>query len=159
MLGIAAKCLQFSKPILAGVMLLMAFSGCGVGWATGDYKPYVGEQENWPVGKGAYSDSNTALPTFYGFPPYPYEVMGYLDATTAPSRRFYRIEFAAKRAKDIGADAIIVLNKDGPNQELANAFNIHLDPESSSGDFFGKARVILVRWKARAGIGQTPHGS
>jgi hypothetical protein len=37
-------------------------------------------------------------------------VIGYLDATTAPIRHRGVIAFAARRAKELGADAIIVLS-------------------------------------------------
>jgi hypothetical protein len=37
-------------------------------------------------------------------------VIGYLDATTAPIRHRGAVAFAARRAKELGADAIIVLS-------------------------------------------------
>ena len=50
---------------------------------------------------------------FYELPKSSHTVIGYLDATTAPNRRFGIVSFVARRAKELGADAVIILNKEG----------------------------------------------
>jgi hypothetical protein len=47
-------------------------------------------------------------------------VLGYLDATTAPVRRRGVVEFSARRAKEIGGDAIIVQSS---GSEYAGTFS------------------------------------
>ena len=57
-----------------------ALTGC----ATADFTPYVGAQQNWPTAGGAFVSNRYVVPAYYGLPPSPYVVLGYLDATTAP---------------------------------------------------------------------------
>lgn len=128
--------------VSAAFCLAFSFAGCAIG----HYHAYVGAQKKWPTSAGSFADTVEGVPIFYNFPPRPYFVLGYLDAKTAPIRRHTRFSFAARRAKELGADAIIALNKDGENRELAGTFGVHLDPDSSSGDFFGAAEAVLIRW-------------
>jgi hypothetical protein len=132
-----------APSVLALFCVMLCLVGC---WAAGDYHAYMGEQKKWPTSTGSYADTVEGVPIFYSFPPRPYVVLGYLEAKTAPIRRHTRFSFAARRAKDLGADAIIALNKDGQNKELAETFGVHLDPDSSSSDFFGAAEAVLIRW-------------
>jgi len=99
-----------SKPIitvLGCVTLLLA--GC----ATSDFRPYSGAQQVWPTSPGAFIETKYAVPAYFGLPPMPYEVLGYLNATTGISPLLTRggIKYAASRAKQIGGDAIIVLGE------------------------------------------------
>jgi hypothetical protein len=64
-----------------------AFAAALAGCATADFTPYVGAQQNWPTARGAIVASEYAVPAYYGYPPRPYIVLGYLDATTAPVPR------------------------------------------------------------------------
>ena len=91
-------------PCLVTLSIAALLTGC----ATGDFTPYSGAQQNWPTAPGAFVKTQYAVPAYYGLPPRPYVVLGYLDADTAPIRRKGVVEFAAKRAKEIGGDAIIV---------------------------------------------------
>ncbi len=97
-----------SKHIVSvlGCFVLM-LSGCAIA----DFRPYSGAQQNWPTAPGAFMETNNAVPTYFGPPSRPYEVLGYLDATTAPIRRRGVVRFAASRAKQSGGDAIIVLQE------------------------------------------------
>ena len=79
--------------------------------ATADFKPYVGQQQDWPTAPGAIMDTKYVVPVYYGPPPRPYKIVGYLDATTAPVRRRGVVSFAARRAKEMGGDAIIIASK------------------------------------------------
>jgi hypothetical protein len=146
---ISKTCLQrrirFAWRGLALLALIgadLAFVSCAIG----HYHAYVGSQRNWPTSPGSFADTVEGIPIFYNFPPRPYVVLGYLEAKTAPVRRHTRFSFAARRAKEIGADAIIALNKEGQNRELAETFGVQIDPDSSSGDFFGQAEAVLIRW-------------
>jgi hypothetical protein len=79
--------------------------------AEADFKPYVGQQQDWPTAPGAIVDTRHVVPVYYGALPRPYRVLGYLEATTAPVRRRDTINFSARRAKEMGGDAIIVLSE------------------------------------------------
>ena len=112
----------FDRRVLKALMLssvVSLWAGC---WAAGDCHAYGGEQKKWPISIGSYADTVDGILVFYTFPPRPYIVLGYLEAKTAPVRRHTRFSFAARRAKDLGSDAIIGLNKDGQNKELAETF-------------------------------------
>jgi hypothetical protein len=78
-----------------------------------DFEPYSGQQQqNWPTSPGTFVSNEYIVPTYFGYPPRPYNVMGYLDARTAPIRHRGVVVFAARRAKELGADATIVLSLD-----------------------------------------------
>lgn len=94
----------------AHIVLALAFtllSGCA--WAK--YRGYEGSQQNWPRSPGTFVDREHAIPVYYGPPSRSYAVIGFIDATTAPIRRSGVVSFAARRAKENGADAIIVLEE------------------------------------------------
>jgi hypothetical protein len=133
---------RHASSVLTLLFTVLCFAGCAIG----HYHAYVGAQKKWPTSAGSFADTVEGVPIFYSFPPRPYFVLGYLEAKTAPIRRHTRFSFAARRAKELGADAIIALNKDGENRELAGTFGVQLDPDSSSGDFFGAAEAVLIRW-------------
>lgn len=95
------------------------------------------------------------------YPNRPYNVIGYLDATTAPIRRRGVVAFAARRAKELGADAIIVLAE---GQEYAGAFstgnayttgfvyrggfNATTTGTSFAGALYrGRAKVLAIKWR------------
>jgi hypothetical protein len=90
-----------------------------------------------------------------------YNVIGYLDATTAPIRRRGVVAFAAQRAKELGADAIIVLQE---GEEYAGSistgnafttgnfypggFNATTTATGVSGPLFrGRAQVLAIKWR------------
>jgi hypothetical protein len=146
---IAKASSQGTARLTCRALALLALVGTGLSFAScaiGHYHAYVGAQKKWPTSPGSYADMVEGIPIFYNFPPRPYVVLGYLEAKTAPIRRHTRFSFAARRAKEIGADAIIALNKEGQNRELAETFGVQIDPDSSSGDFFGQAEAVLIRW-------------
>lgn len=88
-----------------GVLLLL--SGC----ATADFTPYSGTQQNWPVAAGAFVETKYDVPVYRGTPDRPYRVLGYLSADTAPVRRHAVTAFMARRAKELGGDALILTSK------------------------------------------------
>ncbi len=91
---------------------VITFLGCSflLGCATADFTPYRGAQQNWPVGSGAFVETKCTVPVFFGPPNQPYEVLGYLNAETAPirSQRGMVIAFMARRAKELGGNALII---------------------------------------------------
>jgi len=88
-------------------------------------------------------------------------LIGYLDATTAPIRHRGVVAFAARRAKELGADAIIVLSHGtqyaGPvstgraftsGQVYGSGFNATTTGTSFSGPLvFGRASIIMTKWR------------
>jgi hypothetical protein len=63
------------------------------------------------MARGAFVETRYAVPVFFGTPDHPYDVLGYLNAETAParSRRGMIIAFIARRAKEVGGNGLIVL--------------------------------------------------
>jgi hypothetical protein len=131
------------------ILFAVVLSGCAIG----DFTPYSGQQQNWPTQPGAFVSTKYAIPAYiHSWPDRPYVVLGYLDATTAPIRRWAGgpVAFAAQRAKELGADAIIVEQQ---GQEYAGSF-IQGDVDtygsfqaSSYPMFRGKAQVLAIKWK------------
>lgn len=97
------------------VLAAASFSGCA--WAK--FRVYEGGQQQWPTAPGSFVERDHAIPVYFSPPPRLYSVIGFIDATTAPIRRSGVIAFAARRAKEKGADAIIVLQE---GSEYAGTF-------------------------------------
>ena len=146
-------------PSLAIVTLAtLLFSGCAIG----DFTSYSGQQQNWPTQPGSFVSRNYVIPAYvHSWPDRPYVVLGYLDATTAPIRRQGVVAFAARRAKELGADAIIVMQQ---GQEYAGSISSGSAYTSgtlyntgfiatttgtgfSAPLFLGKAQVLAIKWK------------
>jgi hypothetical protein len=86
---------------------------------------------------------------------------GYLDTTTAQIRHLGIVAFAARRAKELGADAIIVLSHGTeyagtisttgaftPGQVYGSGFNAATTGTSFSGPLVsGKASVLTIKWR------------
>ena len=103
------------------------------GSATADFTPYRGAQQNWPVATGAFVDNKYAVPVFFGAPNRPYDVLGYLNAETAPvrSRRGAVIAFMARRAQEVGGNGLIVL---GTNRQYVGS----VSSSSVTGNVYGQ---------------------
>ena len=151
-----------SRLFLLAVLLL---SGCAIA----DFTPYSGRQQNWPTAPGAFVKTEYVVPAYLGYPSRPYNVVGYLDATTAPIRRRGVVAFAARRAKELGADAIIVLQQGAEYAGTlatanpytsANVFGSYVGNTftgtgfaSTTGTsvavplFFGKASIVMIKWR------------
>jgi hypothetical protein len=142
----------------AFIAATLLFSGCAIG----DFTSYSGQQQNWPTQPGSFVSTNYVIPAYvHSWPDRHYIVLGYLDATTAPIRRRGVVGFAARRAKELGADAIIVMQQ---GQEYAGS--ISNGSAFTSGNFYnnsftatttgtgfsaplflGKAEVLAIKWK------------
>ena len=136
--------------------MVTLLSGCAIA----DFTPYSGQQQNWPTQPGSFVNTGYAIPAYISsYPDRPYNVIGYLDATTAPVRRRGVVAFAARRAKELGADAIIVLAE---GQEYAGAlstgnayttgfvyrggFNATTTGTSFAGALYrGRAKVVAIK--------------
>ena len=117
--------MKFPLFLLACALL----TGC----AMADFTPYRGAQQNWPVAAGAFVDNKYAVPVFFGPPNRPYDVIGYLNAETAPvrSRRSAVIAFMARRAQELGGNGLIVV---GTNRQYVGS----LSSSSISGNVYGQ---------------------
>ena len=111
------------------VAICIFFGGCAVA----DFTPYRGAQQNWPVATGSFVDNKYAVPVFFGAPNRPYDVLGYLNAETAPvrSRRGAVIAFMARRAQEVGGNGLIVL---GTNRQYVGP----VSSSSVSGSVYGQ---------------------
>jgi hypothetical protein len=158
-----SKPMKTVKKLSMLCIVAAVFSGC----AAADFTAYSGLQQNWPTQPGGFLSMNYVIPAYiYSWPSHPYLILGYLDARTAPIRRRGVVAFAARRARRLGADAIIVMQ---PGQELAAAFSN--DSAFSSGNVhkhrftvtttgtgysaqgyspplvLGKAQVLAIKWR------------
>ena len=87
-------------------ILILIAAGLLTSCTTSNFTPYEGAQ-NWPMSQGALVDRKYAVPVYYGPPPRPYIVMGSLDVGNATAGT--EVSAAANKAKQLGADAIIVM--------------------------------------------------
>ena len=138
-------------------LVALFLSGC----ALADFEPYSGQQQKWPTSPGTFVNNTYVVPIYFGYPPRAYNVIGYLDTTTAPIRHRGVVAFAARRAKELGADAIIVLSHGTEyagtissgsaftsGQFYGNGFNATTTGTGFSAPLvFGKASVILIKWR------------
>src|SRR5437899_9783942 len=113
--------------------LCLSASALLAGCAVADFTAYRGAQQNWPVATGAFVDNKYAVPVFYGPPNRPYDVLGYLNAETAPvrSRRGAVVAFMARRAQELGGNGLIVL---GTNREYIGS----VSSTSVTGNVYGQ---------------------
>ena len=124
--------------------LLVLFPLVLFGCASADFHQYTGVQENWPTASGAFVSTKYDVPAYYGLPSRPYIVLGSLDVTTGPpggnlaTKAEDGIEFAAGKAKKMGADAIIV-QRYGKVQAGSVAMASASTNSSSSGGFSAQA--------------------
>jgi hypothetical protein len=108
------KSMKYITNLLPAVVAA-SLSGCA--WAK--FRGYEGGQQQWPTAPGSFVERDHAIPVYFSPPPRPYYIIGFIDATTAPIRRSGVVAFAARRAKEKGADAIIVLQE---GSEYAGSF-------------------------------------
>jgi hypothetical protein len=147
-----------AKNLFCYLSVATLLSSCAIA----DFTPYSGQQQNWPTQPGSFVATQCVIPAYIGsYPNRPYNVIGYLDATTAPIRSRGVVGFAARRAKELGADAIIVLEQ---GQQYAGTFstgNAYTTGTFYSGGFnatttgssfaaglyLGKAKVLAIKWR------------
>jgi hypothetical protein len=119
------------------VLFALALFGC----ATADYHQYTGAQQNWPTASGTFVSTKYDVTAYYGPPNRPYTVLGSLDSTTVRGMgqdAESAVQDAARVAKKMGADAIIVMGS-GKEQVGTASFGNASTSSNYSGGFFGTA--------------------
>jgi hypothetical protein len=87
--------------LLFGCLLLPA---C----AATEFTPYQGAQQDWRMAPGTFVDSKYSLPVYYGPPPRPYKILGYLSTGNTRTKG-QNLAAATSAARKAGGDAIIVM--------------------------------------------------
>jgi hypothetical protein len=116
---------------------VMALTGC----ASQDFHQYTGVQQNWPTASGTFVSTKYGVPAYYGPPNRPYIVLGSLDATTVRGigqDAESAVQDAARVAKRMGADAIIVIGS-GREQAGTSSFETASTNSSYTGGVYGAA--------------------
>jgi hypothetical protein len=146
------------RLVIAAAIITSLVSGCAIA----DFTTYSGQQQNWPTQPGSFVATQYAVPAYlHSYPDRPYNVIGYLDATTAPIRQRGVVGFAARRAKELGADAIIVLAQGSEYAGTLTTGNAFTSGNVYRGGFdatttgtnvsvplmLGKAQVIAIKWR------------
>ncbi len=89
-------------------LAILCFAAALAGCATRDFTPYHQIQWKWPTGTGAVASTQYAVPVYSGLPARPYIVLGHMYAEAIPVRGNALIEYEARKAKEVGGDAIII---------------------------------------------------
>jgi hypothetical protein len=159
-----------SKPWSADMKRWLCAIGLtlSLGCASAVVRPYVGDQQAWPIASGGIVNTKYGLPVFTSLPPVPYDVL----AEMRISSPFYaqpeegHLPVLVNGAKKIGGDALLFVQgkiffstnygqRNGAGQEAAgqsapslttvNTFN----PES----FAPEVTILAIRW-----VGDAPPG-
>jgi len=94
--------IQAMRLFVLGVLLLT--SGC----STFNFTAYEGRQDQWKTGSSAFVQrDNGPLPVYIGYPPRPYDVLGFVTASGQQMAYKDIVTQAGIRAKRLGADAFI----------------------------------------------------
>jgi hypothetical protein len=85
-----------------------------VGCASANFRPYIGEQQSWPIATGSIVNMKYDYPVFTSLPCSPYAVLGELRIESP----FYQypeeghLPLLIKKAKKLNADAIVLVDGD-----------------------------------------------
>jgi hypothetical protein len=124
------------RSLFAALVTLVLY-GC----ASQDFHQYTGVQQNWPTASGTFVSTKYDLPAYYGPPNRPYIVLGSLDATTVRGigqDAESAVQDAARVAKRMGADAIIVIGS-GREQTGTSSIGTASTNSSYTGGVYGAA--------------------
>ena len=139
-----------------------------LGCASAVVRPYVGEQQSWPVANGGIVNTRYSLPVFTSLPPVPYDVLAELriDSPFYAQPEEHHLPILVAKAKTLGADALLFVqgkiffstnygqrndsgqaadNQSAPTLTTVNTFN----PES----FAPEVTILAIRW-----VGDPPPG-
>jgi hypothetical protein len=141
----------------------------GVGCATAVVRPYVGEQQNWPVASGGIVSTRYQLPVFTTLPPAPYDIIAELriDSLLYAQPEEGHLPMLVKKAKELGADALVFVEGqiffaasygtrsggDAAGGQQANLTQVNrFNPES----FKPGVTIIAIKWTGEPppGLGQ-----
>lgn len=93
---------------VAGLVLPLFLAGC----ATPTFRPYLGQQQDWPMAPGGIVNTQCALPALTCLPSEPYEVLGELKLRGGfhgqPAEEC--LPKLTKKAREMGADALLVVD-------------------------------------------------
>jgi hypothetical protein len=122
---------------LFALSFVAALTSC----ASQDFHQYTGVQQNWPTASGTFVSTKYGVPAYYGPPNRPYIVLGSLDATTERGigqDAASAVQDAARVAKRMGADAIIVIGS-GREQVGTGSFATASTKSNYTGGVYGAA--------------------
>lgn len=138
-------------PFLALAAILAI--GCG----TVSYSPYVGQQEDWPIAKGAFVKTRDGIPIYRGLPNRPYIMLGHMVITTDSGAEEM---LAVSKAKANKADAILFVDSNmfasgSIGSGTAYAFPTRGGAMSTGSGFSATTHgvqltAILIKWKEAA---------
>lgn len=97
-----------SLILLSLVPAAALLSGC----ATSSYRPYLGQQQDWPMSPGGIVNTQYAVPALTCLPSQPYEVLGEVKLRGGwhdqPAEEC--LPKLTKMAREMGADALLVVD-------------------------------------------------
>jgi hypothetical protein len=94
------------KFVLSRWFVAFAAAALLSGCARPEFSQYSGQQQNWPTQPGAFINTQFALPIYVkSYPNRPYNVIGQLEWFTNRAG----VNYGARKAKALGADAMIVI--------------------------------------------------
>jgi hypothetical protein len=111
----------------------LGFSCLLCAFAASEFTPYRHIQWKWPTAPGAHVETKYAVPVYFRLPARPYTILGSMNAKATQLHGDALIQYEARKAKEVGGDAIIVHTEGATssvNQIPARAIG------SSSGDRF-----------------------
>src|SRR5579871_5019838 len=137
-----------------------------LGCATAVVRPYVGDQQSWPVASGSIVNTSYALPIFTSLPPVPYDIIAEMRISSPfyAQPEEHQLPILVERAQQLRADALLFVqgkmffstnygqrngapvdtgNQSPPSLTTVNTFN----PESFAPD----VTILAIRW-----IGEPP---
>lgn len=90
--------------LLAAVLL----SGC----ATSSFRPYLGQQQDWPMSPGGIVNTEYAVPALMCLPSEPYEVLGEIKIRGGWHDQAAEecLPKLTRKAREMGADALLVVD-------------------------------------------------
>jgi hypothetical protein len=113
---------------VAGLVLPAFLIGC----ATPSFRPYLGQQQDWPMSPGGIVNTQYALPALTCLPSEPYAVLGELKLRGGlhgqPAEEC--LPRLTKMAREMGADALLVV--DGQKFFAAAALRSAQSPETNA---------------------------
>jgi hypothetical protein len=122
---------------LLGTLAIFSLTGC----VEMTFAKYDGQQKAWPTGS-SFSDQVFAVPVFRGWPEKTYDILGYVEFSN-PNVDWNRgdMEQAAKKAKQMGGDAMIMLPKNEASSQKLSEIRQELGIDTS------RTRALVLKWK------------
>lgn len=97
-----------SSILVSALLAVALLSGC----ASPTFRPYLGQQQDWPMSPGGIVNTQHALPALTCLPSEPYEVVGELKLRGGlhgqPAEEC--LPKLTKKAREMGADALLLVD-------------------------------------------------